>query len=73
MLNTTYRLETISCLSCIQKIETMLKKTEGVSKSEVLYNSSRVRVEHDDSLVDAERISDLIEDLGYPVISFKSK
>lgn len=73
MTNTTYKLETISCPSCITKIEAMLKKTDGVSGGEVLFNSSRVKVEHDESVVNAEKISDLIEDLGYPVISHKSK
>ena len=73
MKNTTYKLETMSCPSCVQKIEGMLKKTDGINTSEVLFNSSRVKVEHDDTVVSADTIAQQIEDLGFPVISHKSK
>ena len=43
MTTKTYQLETLTCPSCVAKIEGMLKKTPGVTDSEVLFNSSRVR------------------------------
>ena len=71
MTNRTYQLETVSCPSCIAKIEGMLKKTGGISSSEVLFNSSRVKVNFDDSAVTAEEIRAKIESLGYRVLSEK--
>ncbi|HPF85984.1 Copper chaperone CopZ [bioreactor metagenome] len=71
MTNRTFQLETVSCPSCIAKIEGMLKKTGGISSSEVLFNSSRVKVNFDDSAVTAEEIRAKIESLGYRVLSEK--
>jgi len=71
MTNRTFQLETVSCPSCIAKIEGMLKKTGGISSSEVLFNSSRVKVNFDDSAVTAEEIRAKIESLGYLVLSEK--
>ena len=71
MTNRTFQLETVSCPSCIAKIEGLLKKTGGISSSEVLFNSSRVKVNFDDSAVTAEEIRAKIESLGYRVLSEK--
>ena len=49
----------------------MLKKTGGISSSEVLFNSSRVKVSFDESAVTAEEIRAKIESLGYLVLSEK--
>ena len=71
MTNRTFQLETVSCPSCIAKIEGMLKKTGGISSSEVLFNSSRVKVNFDDSAVTAEEIRAKTASLGYRVLSEK--
>ncbi|KGE73906.1 heavy-metal-associated domain-containing protein [Spirochaeta lutea] len=63
----TYQLETVSCPSCIAKIEGMLKKTGGVTEAEVLFNSSRVRVQFDETEVDSQTLKSRITALGYPV------
>jgi copper chaperone CopZ len=44
MTTKTYQLETVTCPSCIAKIEGMLKKTQGIHESEVLFNTSRVNL-----------------------------
>lgn len=67
----TYQLETVSCPSCIAKIEGALKKTAGITQSEVLFNSSRVKVAYDEDLVSSEKIKSKIENLGYKVLSEK--
>lgn len=63
-------LETLSCPSCLQKIENAVKGLDGVEKDsvEVLFNSSRTRLNFDESVVKIEAIEKAIEDLGYPVI-----
>lgn len=71
MTNRTYQLETVSCPSCIAKIEGMLKKTGGISNSEVLFNSSRVKVSFDENVVASDEIRAKIENLGYRVLSEK--
>lgn len=71
MANKTYQLETVSCPSCIAKIERALKKTAGIRQSEVLFNSSRVKVEFDENAVSAEEIKNKIERLGYKVLAEK--
>lgn len=70
-MNKTYQLETIACPSCIKKIEGMLKKTTGISSSEVLFNTSRVKVNFDEQVLTSEEIKDKIDKLGYKVLSEK--
>lgn len=71
MTKKTYQLETVSCPSCIAKIEGMLKKTDGITESEVLFNTSRVKVAFDESAVSTDAIKDRIEKLGYKVLAVK--
>ncbi|MBA9083805.1 copper chaperone CopZ [Fontibacillus solani] len=71
MTNKTYQLETVSCPSCIAKIEGAMKKTAGVTKSEVLFNTSRVKVTYDESLVSSEELKGKIGKLGYKILSEK--
>jgi len=71
MAKKTYQLETISCPSCIAKIEGMLKKTTGITESEVLFNSSRVKVSFNEEEISSEIIKKKIAGLGYEVQSEK--
>ncbi|MCP5515068.1 MAG: heavy-metal-associated domain-containing protein [Spirochaetales bacterium] len=71
MAKKTYQLETVSCPSCIAKIEGMLKKTDGVTESRVLFNSSRVKVSFDENDISSEKIKEKISSLGYEVLSEK--
>lgn len=71
MTRKLFQLETVSCPSCIAKIEGMLKKTEGIGESEVLFNTSRVKVAYDETVVSLEVIRDKIEKLGYKVLAVR--
>mgnify|MGYP001160342250 CR=1 FL=1 len=71
MTNKTYQLETVSCPSCIAKIEGMLKKTPGIDGAEVLFNTSRVKVSFDDEVITSEEIKNKISGLGYEVLGEK--
>jgi copper chaperone CopZ len=53
------------------KIEGALKKTKGVEKYDVLFNSSKVKVTFDESVVESEDIKLIIERLGYQVLGEK--
>ncbi|MBS4219758.1 heavy-metal-associated domain-containing protein [Bacillus sp. FJAT-49711] len=68
MTTIKFQLETLSCPSCIKKIETALKKQKGVNEAKVLFHSSKVKTEYDETLVSAEQLKDTILKLGYPVL-----
>lgn len=73
MQKATIHLETLSCPSCLQKIENAVKGLNGVNKDsvKVLFNSSKVKTEFDSDTLTIEDIEKAIEDLGYPVIKSK--
>ncbi len=71
MITKTYQLDTLTCPSCTAKIEGMLKRTKGIKESEVLFNSSRVKVTFDESLLSSETLKENIDKLGFDVLSEK--
>lgn len=71
MTTKTYQLDTLTCPSCTAKIQGMLKKTDGIKESEVLFNSSRVKVSFDENVVDSETIKSKIDRLGFEVLGEK--
>ena len=75
MQKATIQLETLTCPSCMQKIENGVKSLEGVNKEslKVLFNSSKVRVEFDDEKVSIEDIEIVIDKLGYEVLKSQVK
>lgn len=64
-----FQLETLTCPSCIAKIEGVLNREPGVKKSKVLFNASRVKVNYDEDEVSPERLEELIEKVGYSICS----
>ena len=71
MTTKTYQLETVTCPSCVGKIEGMLKKIDGIEKYEVLFNTSRVRVSFDENMISSETIKSKINQLGFQVLKEK--
>jgi len=71
MSKVIFQLEPLTCPSCIKKIETTLHKTAGVKSAKVMFNSSKVRTELDETQVNARQLEEMIEKLGYPVLSSK--
>ena len=71
MINKTLQLEPISCPSCIEKINRALMRQKGVSSAEVMFNSSKVKVAFDETLITFEEIQNVITNLGYVVKSSK--
>lgn len=64
-----FQLETLTCPSCIAKIEGVLHKEPGVEKAKVLFNASKVKVKYDEDNVSPKRLGELIEKVGYQVCS----
>ena len=75
MQKATIQLETLTCPSCMQKIENGVKSLDGVDKKsiKVLFNSSKIRVEYDDEKVSIKDIENAIDKLGYEVIKSQVK
>lgn len=71
MRKAVYQLETLTCPSCIKKIESTLNKTDGVLNAKVLFNSSKVKTEFDETIIEAEKIQEIVQKLGYQVLSAK--
>lgn len=73
MKKAVLRLDTLTCPSCLQKINNAVKGLEGVNKEsvEVLFNSSRVKLDFDDNLLTIKDVENAIEKLGYEVLNSK--
>ncbi len=69
MAKATIQLEGLGCPSCMQKIEGATKALNGVSKDsiKVLFNSSKVKLEFDPSVITIEEIEKAITTVGYNV------
>ena len=66
-----FQLDTLTCPSCVVKIETTLKRMPGIEKAEVLFNASIVKVSYDETSLTGEKIKDTIVRLGYDVLGTK--
>ncbi|WP_121616016.1 heavy-metal-associated domain-containing protein [Virgibacillus halodenitrificans] len=69
------QLETLSCPSCIQKIENAVKGINGVHQDslKVLFNASKVKADFESEIISINEIEKAIENLGYPVVKSKVK
>lgn len=75
MKKATIQLETLTCPSCILKIENATKALNGVEKEsvKVLFNSSKVKLDFDDEKLSMEDIEKAITALGYEVKKSQAK
>lgn len=69
MKNVTFKLETLTCPSCVNKIEKAVASTKGVEEVNVLFNASKVKVQYNEEIVDSISIKRSIERVGYDVLS----
>lgn len=67
MKNYSLQLETITCPSCLQKIEKTVSDQAGVSDAEVLFNASKVNLKLDETKNSVDQIKSAIEKLGFEV------
>lgn len=69
------QLETLTCPSCLLKIENALKDLDGVEKDsiKVLFNASKAKIRFDNDLISIEEIEEAIQTLGYEVKKSKVK
>lgn len=67
-----FKLEPLTCPTCVKKIEGTLGKMKGIQEARVLFNSSKVKLNFDETELSVKDISNRIEKLGYKVLSEKT-
>lgn len=65
------QLEELTCPSCIKKIEYTLRSIDGISGAKVLFNSSKVKADFDESQINEQEIEQAVSRLGYEVLKTK--
>ena len=75
MKKATLQLETLTCPSCLQKIENGVEKLNGIDQDslKVMFNARRVKGDFNEEIIQLEAIEKAIEDLGYPVLKSRVK
>ena len=75
MKKATIQLETLTCPSCLLKIEGALKQLTGTDKESinVSFNTSKAKLQFDESQLTQEAIEKSITDLGYVVMKTQVK
>lgn len=75
MKKAVIQLESLACPSCVQKIENATKSLDGIYKEsvKVLFNSSKVKFEFDETLLSIDAVEKAIQSLGYEVIKSQVK
>jgi len=71
MKRAEFQLESLTCPSCIKKIEGAIGKINGITNIRVLFNSSKVKLNFDEVKVQVEDIKSIIKKLGYEVLKEK--
>ncbi|WP_046721523.1 heavy-metal-associated domain-containing protein [Heyndrickxia coagulans] len=72
MKKAVMQLETLTCPSCMKKIEGALDKVEGVENVKVLFNASKAKVNFDEGKVSADELKEIVEKTGYQVQAVKT-
>lgn len=75
MKQATLQLETLTCPSCLQKIEKAVTRLDGVDSDtlKVLFNSSKVKFDFDEEVIQIEAVEKAIDQLGYEVLKSRVK
>lgn len=71
MKKNTLQLDTLTCPSCVLKIESALKRLDGVESVDVLFNASKVKVQYDESRQTTDSLKSTVTALGYDVLAVK--
>ncbi|MGX7074806.1 heavy-metal-associated domain-containing protein [Globicatella sanguinis] len=75
MKQAIFKLETLTCPTCVSKIQAAINSFKGVDQSsiKVLFNSSKLKFNFEEAIVEVEIIKEKIEAMGYQVLDIKLK
>jgi copper chaperone CopZ len=65
MKTVSYTISGLTCPSCSTHLESLLKKSKGVSNVRLLFTLGRLKVEYDENLTDPILLAQLIARAGY--------
>jgi copper chaperone len=65
IMKTLLRSQELSCPSCVAKIEKAVKALKGVEDAKVYFNTGRIEIQHDLSLVSPEDLVKVVRSVGY--------
>lgn len=71
MMKVTFKMEALTCPSCIKKIENTVIKMPGVESVNVLFHAEKVKVVFNEEMISALKVEEAMVRLGYPVLSIK--
>ena len=64
-------LDQLTCPTCVTKIQNKLDQTKGIENAIVLFTSSKVKADYDETQLSQEDIVLAIESLGFEVLKVK--
>lgn len=69
------KLETLTCPSCMQKIEAAIKRLDGVESDsvKVLFNASKAKANFDSDRITVNDIEKAVSSVGYEVLKVTEK
>ena len=65
------QLETLTCPSCVRRIEGTISKQKGVNSVLVKFNASKVEISYDPTITSSDVLIQMISNLGYKVLDIK--
>jgi len=70
MKKASLQLEALVCPSCVSKIEKATQAMEGIDRNsvKVLFNSSKVKFDYDETKISLDSVEKAITALGYTVV-----
>ncbi len=57
----------MTCPSCLATIKTALSRQRGVNEVNVLFNAGKVKADFDETVIDAQTLATVVNELGYNV------
>ena len=64
------KLNTLTCPSCVRKIENTLNKENGVESAKVYFNLSKVKTDFNEEVTSDETLVKIVQKLGFEVIEY---
>jgi Cu+-exporting ATPase len=67
-----FKISGMSCAACAARIEKSLSKIEGINSARVNLATEQAMVEYENTLVEPRQIEEMVEKLGYGIVSPKA-
>ena len=65
LMNATFKISGMTCASCVNTIESALKKKQGITKVSINLATEKAQIEYNPTLINSKEIIDVIKGVGY--------